>query len=229
MQVTYYGHSCFGIKIKDTHLLIDPFILGNPLAKNIQLENIPVDYLLISHAHSDHVGDALEIAYKTGATLIGVYEVMNWFQHKGIERVIKMNIGGNSDLGFGKIKLVNAVHTSKFSDGTFGGQPCGFYISSDDGNFYYAGDTALHYDMKLLGKYAKLDLAFLPLGNHYTMDVDDALIAAKFIKCDKIVGMHYDTFDELKIDKQKAVTKFADQDKKLFLMEIGEEKKFKIN
>ncbi len=222
MQVTYYGHSCFCVNTGEKKILFDPFISQNPLAADIDINTISVDYILISHAHSDHTGDAVRIAERTGAKLIGVYEVMRWFEQKGITNVMKMNIGGSAALDFGSVKLVNAVHTSRFPDGTNGGVPCGFYVTGKEANFYFAGDTALHYDMKLLGKHASVDFAFLPLGDYFTMGIDDALIASKYIKCDKIIGMHYDTFDQIKIDHATAVQKFANQDKQLFLMQIGE-------
>ncbi|MBC8046406.1 MAG: metal-dependent hydrolase [Fimbriimonadaceae bacterium] len=222
MLITYYGHSCFHIQIQGKNILFDPFITGNQQASHINISKIEADYILISHAHNDHVGDSLAIAKRTGATIIGIWEVGVWFEKQGISNVVKMNIGGSWQFDFGKVKLVNAVHTSRFTDGTHGGQPCGFYITTEEGNFYFAGDTALHYDMKLLGKHANVRFAFLPIGDVYTMDVDDALIASKYIKCDKIIGMHYDSFDLIKIDHAKAKDKFANQDKKLYLMTIGE-------
>ncbi|MFN0275352.1 MAG: metal-dependent hydrolase [Chitinophagales bacterium] len=223
MRITYYGHSCFGVHISGKNLLFDPFIKGNPLATNIDVSQVPADVILVSHAHSDHIGDAVDIAKRTGATLIGIWEVMFWFEQQGLKDVLKLNVGGGWKFDFGKVKLVNAVHTSRFSDGTNGGNPCGFYITSAEGNFYFAGDTALHYDMKLLGKHAKVDFAFLPIGDVYTMDADDALIASKYIKCDKVIGMHFDSFDVIKIDHEYALNAFASQDKKLYLMKVGEE------
>lgn len=223
MRITYYGHSCFGIQINGKNLLFDPFVRGNTLASHIDVAKIPADVILISHAHSDHIGDAVDIAKRTNATIIGVWEVTLWFEQQGIQNVMKMNIGGSCKFDFGKVKLVNAVHTSRFADGTNGGQPCGFYITTAEENFYFAGDTALHYDMKLLGKHAEVDFAFLPIGDVFTMDADDAVIASKYIKCDTIIGMHFDTFDAIKINHEQAKNTFAKQDKKLYLMKVGEE------
>jgi L-ascorbate metabolism protein UlaG (beta-lactamase superfamily) len=223
MHIIFYGHSCFRVEVGGKKILFDPFITGNPLASHINPDTIAADIICISHAHSDHVGDALRIAKRTNALLIAVWEVGQWFEEQGLHNVMKMNIGGSMKFDFGKIKLVNAVHTSRFADGSNGGKPCGFYVTSHEKDFYFAGDTALHYDMKLLGKHAHVDFAFLPMGDVFTMDVDDALIASKYIKCDTIIGMHYDTFDIITIDHAQAKDKFSSQDKKLILMRVGEE------
>ena len=133
-----------------------------------------------------------------------------------------LNIGGHWIFDFGKVKCVNAIHSSSLPDGTYGGNPMGFLIEAPAGNFYYAGDTALHLDMKLIGDYKKINFAFLPLGNNYTMGVDNAVIASDFIRCDHIIGMHYDTFDKIKIDHAESKKKFELAGKELTLMKIGE-------
>jgi L-ascorbate metabolism protein UlaG (beta-lactamase superfamily) len=222
MQVTYYGHSCFGLTLEGKRILLDPFITPNKLAESIQIKNIQADYILLSHAHEDHIADALALAQQTGALLIGSYEVTTWFEGKGITNVHPMNIGGQKLTDFGTIKMVNAVHSSTFADGTPGGNAAGFLIQSNGRTIYYAGDTALHYDMKFLGKFYKVDLAFLPIGDNFTMGVEDAIIASKFVKCDRIVGMHYDTFGYIKLDHSAAKSAFEDADKILYLMNIGE-------
>ena len=123
---------------------------------------------------------------------------------------------------FGKVKCVSAIHSSGLPDGTYGGNPMGFLLETPEGNFYYAGDTALHYDMKLIGEYKKIDFAFLPLGNNFTMGIDNAVIAAEFVRCERIIGMHYDTFEMIKIDHQEALSKFEAAGNELTLMKIGE-------
>lgn len=223
MQITYYGHSCFHVSVGGKQLLFDPFITGNPLASGVDVHSIHADYILLSHAHSDHIGDALAIARRTGATIIGIWEIYSWALRKGIEKAHPMNIGGSWSFDFGTVKMVRADHSSSFEDGTYGGHPAGFYIETAERNFYYAGDTALFNDMKLLGKHYRIDFAFLPIGNNFTMGVDDALIASKFIKCDKIIGMHYDTFGFIKLDHDTAVQKFKERDRSLLLMQIGEQ------
>ena len=222
MEITYYGHSCFSVNVGNHTLLFDPFIKGNPLAKHIDLKKIKADYILISHGHGDHVEDAIELARQTNAMVIAAYEITNWVQNHGITKVHPMNIGGHWIFDFGKVKCVNAVHSSSLPDGTYAGNPLGFLVEAASGNFYYAGDTALHYDMKLIGDYKKIDFAFLPLGSNYTMGVDNAVIASDFIKCDYIIGMHYDTFEKIKIDHDEAKKKFEHAGKELMLMKIGE-------
>jgi L-ascorbate metabolism protein UlaG (beta-lactamase superfamily) len=133
-----------------------------------------------------------------------------------------MNIGGKVKLDFGHVKCVTAQHSSSLPDGSYGGNPMGFVIESTQGNFYYAGDTALTYDMKLIGEYRSIDFAFLPIGDNFTMGVDNAIIATDFINCENIIGMHYDTFGYIKIDKEDAVSKFNRAGKQLRLMQIGE-------
>ena len=222
MQVTYYGHSCFGVEVGGKHLLFDPLIRPNLLAAEIRVEDIKADFILLSHAHVDHTADALEIAKRTGAVIIGIWEIHSWAERNGVKNSHPMNIGGSFTFSFGTVKMTSAVHSSSFADGSYGGSPAGFYIETAEGNFYYAGDTALHNDMKLLGKYANIDFAFLPIGSNFTMGVDDALVAAKFIKCDQIIGMHFDTFGYIKINKSEAIAKFKERDRNLILMEIGE-------
>ncbi|MEO8088200.1 MAG: metal-dependent hydrolase [Bacteroidota bacterium] len=222
MEITYYGHSCFSIDVSNKTLLFDPFITGNPLAKDIDIKKLKADYILISHGHGDHIGDTIELARQTNATVIAAYEITNWVTNHGVTKIHPMNIGGHWIFDFGKVKCVNAVHSSSLPDGSYGGNPLGFLIEAPAGNFYYAGDTALHMDMKLIGDYKKIDFAFLPIGSNYTMGVDNAVIASDFIKCDNIIGMHYDTFDMIKIDHAEAKKKFELAGKELTLMKIGE-------
>lgn len=222
MLVTYFGHSCFLVEVSGKKLLFDPFIKGNPLAKAIDTNTIEADYILISHGHFDHTADAVSIAQKTGALVISNYEIGVWFEKQGIKNIHQMNIGGHWIFDFGKVKCVQAVHSSSLPDGTYGGNPMGFLIETSKENFYYAGDTALHYDMKLIGDFKKMDFSFLPIGNNFTMGIDNAVIASNFIKCDKIIGMHYDTMDKIMIDHKEAKHKFEMSGKELLLMKIGE-------
>ncbi len=222
MKITYYGHSCFGVEIKGKHLLFDPFISPNELASGIKVDQVPADFILQSHGHGDHIADTVAIAKRTGATVVGAYEVTEWLGKQGVEKTHPMNVGGKWIFEFGKVKCVNAVHSSSMPDGTYGGNPMGFVIESDEGNFYYAGDTALTYDMKLIGDYRQIDFAFLPIGDNFTMGVDNAIIAAGFISCGDVIGMHYDTFGYIKIDHDEARRKFARAGMQLTLMNIGE-------
>ena len=221
MQVTYFGHSCFSVKVKNKTLLFDPFISANPLAKNIDVSKIPAEYILISHGHEDHIADAVAIAKRTGAKVISNFEITTWITNNGITNVHPMNIGGHCFFDFGKVKCVNAVHSSSMPDGSYGGNPMGFLVETEAGNFYYSGDTALTYDMKLIGEYKKINFALLPIGNNFTMGIDNAIIAAEFINCEKIIGLHYDTFGFIKIDHKEAVDKFTSAGKELLLLPIG--------
>jgi L-ascorbate metabolism protein UlaG (beta-lactamase superfamily) len=222
MKITFYGHSCFGIEIKGKHLLFDPFISPNPLAAHIDVNSVKADFILQSHGHMDHIADIVAIAKRTGAIVICAYEIHEWLNKQGVTSTHPMNTGGKWMFDFGKVKCVAAVHSSSLPDGSYGGNPMGFVIESEEGNFYYAGDTALTYDMKLIGEYRKVDFVLLPLGDNFTMGVDNAIIASDFIKCNDIIGMHYDTFGYIKIDSSEAIQKFERSGKKLTLMNIGE-------
>ena len=222
MKITYYGHSCFGVEINGKHLLFDPFITPNDLAREIDVKSVKADYILISHGHLDHIADAVSIAKRTGAKVICNWEINEWLAKQGLTNMHPMNTGGKVKFDFGNVKCVIAVHSSGLPDGSYGGNPMGFVIESSEGNFYYAGDTALTYDMKLIGEYRSINFAFLPIGDNFTMGVDNAIIATDFINCGDIIGMHYDTFGFIKIDQHEAVMKFDSAGKSLTLLKIGE-------
>ena len=222
MNLTYYGHSCFSVEINGKKLLFDPFITGNELAKDININNIEADYILLSHAHFDHVADAETIAKRTGATIIANYETAMWFAGKGIEKYQPMNTGGKWKFDFGTVKCVNAVHSSTLPDGSNGGNPMGFIIITDEMNFYYAGDTALTLDMQLIPLFAGIDFAILPIGDNFTMGMEDAVQAAKMVQTKLVIGVHYDTFGFIKIDHQKAIDLFKNNELELKLPAIGE-------
>ena len=222
MKISYYGHSCFGVEINSKHLLFDPFITPNELARKVDVNSVKADYILISHGHEDHIADAVSIAKRTNAKIICAWEIFGWLSKQGVGNGHPMNIGGKVKLDFGTVKCVSAIHSSSLPDGSYGGNPMGFVIESSEGNFYYAGDTALTYDMKLIGEYRTIDFAFLPIGDNFTMGVDNAILASEFINCENIIGMHYDTFGMIKIDKPEAVNKFKRAGKNLSLYEIGE-------
>jgi L-ascorbate metabolism protein UlaG (beta-lactamase superfamily) len=221
MKITYYGHSCFTVETGGKILLFDPHITDNSLASHIDIKSIKTDYILISHGHDDHMSDAIALANQTGAMVIANHEIVNWLKKHGIKKTHPMNTGGHWFFDFGKVKCVQAVHSSSLPDGTYGGNPMGFLIETEKGSFYYAGDTALTYDMKLIGDYKNIRFAFLPIGNNYTMGIDNALIAAEFINCETIIGMHYDTSDYIKIDHSEAKTKFSNAGRQLHLLPIG--------
>ena len=222
MKLTYYGQSCFAVEIEDKTLLFDPFITPNDLAKNININTIRADFILVSHGHSDHIADGVTLAKLTNALVVSSFEVINWFSDKEIEKTHPMNIGGQWSFEFGNIKCTNAIHSSALPDGSYGGNPMGFLITSNNKSFYYSGDTALTMDMQLIPRWSKPDFAVLPIGDNFTMGYEDAIIAAEMIQCKNIVGVHYDTFGFIKIDHQKVKRAFADAGVNLFLPAIGQ-------
>jgi L-ascorbate metabolism protein UlaG (beta-lactamase superfamily) len=222
MQLTYYGHSCFAVDVDGTRLLFDPFITPNPKAAAIDVNGIAADYVLITHGHGDHIADAVAIASRTGATVISNYEIVQWLAGQGVDKGHGMNFGGSVALPCGRAKYVTAVHSSTLPDGTPGGNPGGFVVSTGSKAFYYAGDTALTYDMKLIADEFVLNFAVLPIGDTFTMGIADAVRAADFVGAKTVIGVHYDTFPPIAIDRDAAVTAFAERGITLLLPAVGE-------
>lgn len=219
---TYYGHACFLIEINGSRLLYDPFITPNELAKNIDVSAIKADYILVSHGHADHVADLVMLARQTGAKVICNWEIHEWLQKQGISNTHPMNTGGKWKFDFGTIKLTPAVHSSSLPDGSYGGNPVGFLVQTDQQNIYYSGDTGLTYDMELIGKQAKIDVCILPVGDNFTMDYKDAATASDMLKCNKVIGVHFDTFGFIVINHSEATGYFKNNNKTLILPEIGQ-------
>jgi len=221
MKIDYYGHSCFAVNLPEARLLFDPFISPNPLAGHVDVDQIKADYILLSHGHEDHVADAVRIAKNNDATVIAAFEVASWVNRQGVQKVQPMNHGGAAAFDFGRVKFVQAIHSSSLPDGTYGGNPGGFVIASSKGSFYYSGDTALHYDMRLIGEKGGLDWAALCIGDHFTMGVEDAETAASFVGVKKVLGVHYDTFPPIEIDHAHAKDYFSKKGRQLHLVEVG--------
>lgn len=221
-DLTYYGHACFSVELAGKKILFDPFVTPNPMASNIDLATIEADYVLISHGHEDHVADAVDVLKRTGAVLISNYEVVSWFAEQGCTNAHPLNHGGVVELPFGKVKYVNAVHSSVLPDGSYGGNPGGFVIESDQASFYYSGDTALTYDMKMLGEFHQLDWAVLCVGDNFTMGYADAAICSEWVGVKQVVGVHFDTFPYIEIDHEAAKASFAAKGRSLHLLDIGE-------
>jgi L-ascorbate metabolism protein UlaG (beta-lactamase superfamily) len=200
VEITYYGHSCLGIVVDDTHLLIDPFLADNPMAE-ASPDDVPADYILISHGHGDHVGDAVAIAKRTGATTISNFEIQGWLAAQGVESSHPLHIGGGYDFPFGRVKLTIAHHGSGLPDGSYGGAPAGFLLTLAGKKIYHACDTGLFYDMKLIGEEG-LDLAILPIGDNFTMGPDDALRAVKLLEPKVVIPVHYNTWEVIQQDPQ---------------------------
>lgn len=222
IELTYFGHSTFLMGVNGKKILFDPFISPNLLAKEVVIDEIRPDYLLVSHGHEDHVADVQRIAENSGATLISNFEIVSWFQEKGLRQVHPMNHGGSAVFDFGRVKYVTAIHSSTMPDGSSGGNPGGFVVDSDAGTFYYSGDTALTYDMKLIADSFAIDFAVLPIGDNFTMDIHDAIKAADFVGTETIVAMHYDTFPYIVIDKEAVQQIALNAGKKLIMLQIGE-------
>lgn len=190
----WLGHSAFALDIDGHPLLIDPFLNGNPLAA-VRPEELEVEMILLSHAHGDHLGDTVEIARRTGAPVISNFEIGNWLMAHGVRECAQMNLGGSFFADFIDIKMTIAFHSSSFPDGTYGGNPAGFLLTAPQSGVraYYAGDTALFSDMRLYGEEG-IDVAFLPIGDFYTMGISDSIRAINLIKPRFVVPMHYNTF-----------------------------------
>ena len=199
VRITYHGHDCFTIRTDTANLLIDPFLTGNELA-DVSADQVGADYILVSHAHGDHLGDAVPIAKRTGATVISNFEIANYMTARGVN-AHAMHIGGARQFPFGKVKLTIAHHGSSFPDGSYGGNPCGFLLWLEGKVIYFAGDTALTYDMTLYGAEG-IDVAMLPIGDNFTMGPEDAVKAVVFLQPKKVILMHYNTFGVITQDAQ---------------------------
>lgn len=222
MKLIFHGHATFTLLIGGKTLLIDPFITDNPKCTEKDLSQYKPDYILVTHAHGDHVADVEAIAQNSGAQLISNYEITTYYGEKGLKGH-PLNHGGKVQLDKLTIKYVNAVHSSVLPDGTYGGNSGGFVIWDETKCIYIAGDTALTMDMKLIPMTCpKLDVAILPIGDNFTMGYEDAAIASEFISCQKIIGCHYDTFGYIEIDKPAAINAFKEKSAELILLDSGE-------
>ncbi|MFO0952706.1 MAG: metal-dependent hydrolase [Isosphaeraceae bacterium] len=203
-RMQWLGHSCLLFESGGKHVLVDPFLSGNPKAA-ARVHDVPADLILVSHGHGDHVGDAVAVAQRTGAKVVCNYEISLWLPGQGLpeSQVVGMQHGGGASFpGIGRVKLTLAFHGSMLSDGSNGGNPCGFLITFEDGTRVYdAADTALFGDMKLIGEDG-LDLALLPIGDFYTMGPEDAVKAVKLLEPKRVVPIHYDTFPPIAQDAE---------------------------
>ncbi len=223
MKAIYYGHSTVELQLEGGTVLFDPFITPNPQAAGIDINNLKPDYIILSHAHDDHVADVAEIQKNSGAKVMAIVETAMWVNRQDIPEsdIIPFNFGGTVQTNFGHVKMVYALHTGGTPDGQYGGVPAGYVLESGGKKIYYAGDTALTFEMKLLEDEG-LDWAFLPIGGYFTMDVKDAITASKYINCKNIIGIHYNTFPQITIDTEDAKRKFAGAGLNLHLPAIGE-------
>lgn len=223
MKICAYGHSCFSVRCGSKTLLFDPFISPNSLASHIKVDDVTADVILVSHGHEDHLADCVKIALRTKALVISGFEIVQWLSKQGVTNICGMNIGGKVQFDFGTVKMINATHSSSFPDGSYAGAAAGFLIKSGVGNFYYSGDTALTYDMKLIAADVKLDFAALPIGDAFTMGAEDAALAASWVGAKKVLGLHYDTFPEIRINKTEARAAFETYGIELHLPAPGQQ------
>ncbi|MEX1019961.1 MAG: metal-dependent hydrolase [Litorilinea sp.] len=201
LKLTYYGHSTFALDADGTKLVIDPFLAPNNPLSPVTAEEVEADFILISHGHGDHIADAVALAKRTGAQVISNFEIIGWLEQQGVENGHGMNTGGAFTFAFGRVKMVVAHHSSALPDGANGGNPMGIVIQFNDGHdLYFAGDTSLTYDMKLIGEAGGVDLALLPIGDNFTMGPDDAVRAAQFVQAKHVIPIHYNTFPPIRQD-----------------------------
>jgi L-ascorbate metabolism protein UlaG (beta-lactamase superfamily) len=197
-KLTYFSHSAWKIETEGTDILIDPFLTGNPTAP-VKAEDVHADYIIITHAHGDHIGDAIPIAQKHKATIISNFEIANWCGAQGVE-AHPLHIGGGHDFPFGNVKLTQAFHGSSFPDGSYGGMPAGVLIRIEGKTVYHAGDTGLFGDMALIAEMNPIDVALLPIGDNFTMSIRDGIKAVELLKPKMVIPMHYRTFDMINAD-----------------------------
>lgn len=221
-KVTWYGHAALGLDTGGHKILIDPFFSGNPAAK-IGPDKVPADFILVSHGHGDHIGDTVAIAGRTGATVISNFEVSNWLGGKGVSPTHAQHIGGGFKHPFGYLKLTVAVHGCALPDGSYGGNPVGFLLTANDGKkMYFAGDTGLFGDMRLIGDEG-LDLAVIPIGDNFTMGPDDALRAVKLLRPKHVVPIHFGTWELIAQDPAAWARRVEKEtDAKVVLLKPGE-------
>jgi L-ascorbate metabolism protein UlaG (beta-lactamase superfamily) len=222
LKATFIGHSCFLLDNGTQTILIDPFITGNPVARAGDKEK-SADFILISHGHGDHLGDSIELAKASGATVISNFEICTYLGTQGITQTHPLHVGGGNTFSFGSVKLTIAHHGSTLGKtAQYGGPAVGFIIRTDGKVIFHAGDTGLFLDMKLIGELDKIDLALLPIGGNFTMDVVDAVKAVEFLQPKNAIPMHYDTFDLIKSNPREFVDKIAPLGTKGIILKPGE-------
>lgn len=221
-KLTYLSHAAFLLETNGHKILIDPFLSGNDLAP-VKPEEVQCDFILLTHGHGDHVGDTVSIAKRNRATVISNYEISAWCEEQGLN-AHPMHIGGAHEFPFGRVKLTIAHHGSGYptDEGVrYMGNPAGMLITIENKTVYHAGDTALFYDMKLIGEMNSIDLALLPIGDNFTMGIDDAVKATEFLTPKKVIPMHYKTFEVIDVDPQEFVKKAKAKGFEAQVLEFG--------
>lgn len=223
MKLQYYSHSAFKITTeKGIRVLIDPFLTGNPTSP-VKADEVDAEYIILTHAHGDHVGDSLDIAKRCKSTFICVNELAEWVKSKG-HRAHNMHIGGSHKFEFGNVKFTIAHHGSLTPDNQYAGEPAGIILTAEGKRLYHTGDTGLFYDMKLIGEMNQIDYMLLPIGDNFTMGIDDAVMAADFVSPrEAAIPMHYNTFPVIEADPNEFKTKVEAKGIRCKVMEFGEE------
>ena len=220
-EIIAHGHACFEIQSDGKSILIDPFFTGNPAATLTEADVNP-DFIIISHGHADHVGDVVNMAKRTGATVISNFEIVTWLGEQGVSNTHPLHIGGGNQFDFGTVKLTVAHHGSMLPDGSNGGSPAGILLKLKDGNIYHAADTALFSDMQLIGEVG-IDVAILPIGDNFTMGPEDSIKAIQFINPKKVIPCHYNTWPVIEQDDQAwAAAVKSETDSEPVILKTGE-------
>lgn len=223
MKITFWGHACFLVETGAQKIVIDPFLTGNPLAQ-VKPEEVACDYIIVTHGHGDHLGDTIDIAKRNNAVVISNFEIATFCGNQGCQ-AHPLHIGGGHDFPFGRVKLTIAHHGSAFVDNgqiIYLGNPAGVILQTEGKTLYHAGDTALFYDMKLIGEMYDLDVALLPIGDNFTMGIDDAVKAVEFLQPHLTIPMHYKTFDLIDVDPEGFATKVQAIGQKTKILAVGE-------
>lgn len=223
-KLTFLGHSAWLIETKEHTIAIDPFLEGNPTAK-AKPADIKADFIVVTHAHGDHLGDAIPIARANKGTIISNFEIANYVGEKGVD-AHPMHIGGAHEFPFGRVKLTAAWHGSSFPDGGYGGTPAGCLITTEGKTIYHTGDTGLFGDMQLIGEMNPVDIFLVNIGDNFTMGIDDAVKAVELVKPQLTIPMHYKTFEVIDVDPNEFVDKVNRKGFKVKLVDIGESHQF---
>lgn len=221
IKITWYSHATLGLEVDSYKLLVDPYFTGNPAA-TVTADKVDADYILVTHGHFDHVGDAAAIAKRTGAMVISNFEIAEWMRKQGVQNTHEQHIGGGHQFPFGNVKLTPALHGSGLPDGTNGGNPVGFLLTLKDGKkIYISGDTGLFSDMKLIGQEG-IEVAFVPIGDNYTMGPEDAYKSMELIKPKHVVPIHYNTWELIAQDAGKWAEQVSKLGVKVHVLKPGE-------